>query len=65
MLVPGLSSAKRGVLVGEVKAIRGQRVIVFRWRPVAPGDGVVFAGNREEDDEQGGRVYAVTPRGRR
>src|SRR6478672_8334826 len=25
MLVPGLSSAKRGVLVGEVKSVRGQR----------------------------------------
>ena len=30
---------------------------------MAPGDGVVFAGNREEGDEQGGRVYEVTPRG--
>ena len=63
MLVPGLSSAKRGVLVGEVKAVRGRSVVVAARRPVAPGDGVVFAGNREEGDEQGGRVYAVTPRG--
>jgi putative protease len=63
MLVPGLSSAKRGVLAGEVKAIRGQRVVVSARRTVAPGDGVVFAGNREEGDEQGGRVYAVTPCG--
>ena len=63
MLVPGLSSAKRGVLVGEVKAIRGRNVVVAARRPVSPGDGVVFAGNREQGDEQGGRVYAVTPRG--
>ena len=63
MLVPGLSSAKRGVLVGEVKAVRGRSVVVAARRPVAPGDGVVFAGNREEGDEQGGRVYEVTPRG--
>ena len=63
MLVPGLSSAKRGVLVGEVKAVRGRSVVVTARRPVAPGDGVVFAGNREEGDEQGGRVYAVTQRG--
>src|SRR4029077_8130964 len=63
MLVPGLSSAKRGVLVGEVKAVRGQRVVVTVHRFVAPGDGLVFAGNREEGDEQGGRVYEVTPRG--
>lgn len=63
MLVPGLSSAKRGVLVGEVKAVRDRSVIVAASRPISPGDGVVFAGNREEGDEQGGRVYEVTPRG--
>jgi putative protease len=61
MLVPGLSSAKRGVLVGEVKAVRGQHVVVAARRAVAPGDGVVFAGDREAGDEQGGRVYEVTP----
>ena len=63
MLVPGLSSAKRGVLVGELKAVRSRSVVVASRRPVTPGDGVVFAGNREEGDEQGGRVYTVTPRG--
>jgi putative protease len=63
MLVPGLSSAKRGVLVGQVKAIRSRRVIVSPLGPMAPGDGVVFAGNREQDDEQGGRIHALTPRG--
>src|SRR4029079_9504038 len=63
MLVPGLSSAKRGVLVGEVKTVRGRSVVVAARQPVAPGDGVVFAGNREEGDEQGGRVYEVSPRG--
>jgi putative protease len=63
MLVPGRSSAKRGVLVGEVKSIRGQHVVVSARRPVAPGDGLVFAGNREAGDEQGGRVYEVKPRG--
>ncbi len=63
MLVPGLSSAKRGVLVGEVKAVRGHRVVVSARRSVAPGDGVVFAGDREEGDEQGGRVYEVRPLG--
>src|SRR4051794_33096910 len=61
MLVPGLSSAKRGVLIGEVKAIRGQHVIIAARQPVAAGDGVVFGGNREEGDEQGGRVYSIVP----
>jgi len=63
MLVPGLSSAKRGVLVGEVIGVRGKRVVVAAQRPVAPGDGVVFAGDRERGTEQGGRVYAATTRG--
>ncbi len=63
MLVPGLSSAKRGVLVGEVKTVRDRSVVVTARRPLAPGDGVVFAGNREEGAEQGGRVYVVSHRG--
>jgi putative protease len=62
MLVPGLSSAKRGVLVGEVKAVRGRSVLVSARRALAPGDGIVFAGDRESGDEQGGRVYTATPR---
>src|SRR4029077_10927296 len=56
MLVPGLSPAKRGVLAGEAQAIRGHKVVVTARRSIAPGDGVVFAGNREEGEEQGGRV---------
>ena len=36
MLVPGLSSAKRGVLVGEVKAVRGRSVVVAARRPWRP-----------------------------
>jgi putative protease len=62
MLVPGLSSAKRGVLVGEVRKVGDQSVTIAARREVAPGDGVVFAGDREAGDEQGGRVYHVTPR---
>jgi putative protease len=60
MLVPGLSSAKRGVLVGEVKTVRGRSVVIAAHRRIALGDGVVFAGDREAGDEQGGRVYSVT-----
>jgi putative protease len=64
MLVPGLSSAKRGVLLGEVRAVRGRRVLVAARGPVAPGDGIVFAGDRERGEEQGGRVYEVHECGR-
>jgi putative protease len=67
MLVPGLSSAKRGVLLGTIKEIRGRRVVVTPARSgigVAAGDGIVFAGDRERNEEQGGRVYEVIPHGR-
>ena len=63
MLVPGLSSAKRGVLLGEVRAVHGRRVLITPRGPVAPGDGIVFAGDREHGTEQGGRVYEVIERG--
>ncbi len=64
MLVPATSSAKRGVLLGKIIQIRGQRVVVEPVGEVAPGDGIVFSGDREQGTEQGGRVYEVTPRGK-
>jgi putative protease len=64
MLVPGTSSAKRGVLGGEVQAVRGDRVVIRARKALAAGDGVVFAGNREDGEEQGGRVYAARAVGR-
>ncbi|MEX0641991.1 MAG: DUF3656 domain-containing protein [Pirellulales bacterium] len=66
MLVPGESSAKRGVLLGAVKEICGRRVIIAladSAASVAPGDGIVFEGDREHGEEQGGRVYEVQRRG--
>ncbi|MFO0788644.1 MAG: DUF3656 domain-containing protein [Pirellulales bacterium] len=63
MLVPGLSSAKRGVLLGQIASVGQRSVIVKVARAVAAGDGVVFAGDREKAEEQGGRVYEVKPRG--
>ena len=59
-LVPGHASAKRGVLVGEVRAVRGCRVVVELSRPLRRGDGVVFEGDRNQGDEQGGRVWDVS-----
>jgi putative protease len=64
MLVPGLSSAKHGVLLGEVTAVRGGRVSVELAAPIAKGDGIVFEGDRERRQEQGGRVYEVFVDGR-
>jgi putative protease len=62
-LVPGLSSAKRGVLLGHVRAVKKGRVEIELSTEIKPGDGLVFAGNRAENKEQGGRVYEVFPRG--
>jgi putative protease len=59
MLVPGLSSAKRGVLLGEVTQVRGHRVQVRLACGIKPGDGVAFEGDRMKQQEQGGRVFAI------
>jgi putative protease len=59
LLVPGRSSAKRGVLLGQVIEARGGRVQVQLQTNLAPGDGVVFQGDRAGGDEQGGRVYEI------
>ena len=58
-LVPGKSSSKRGVLLGEVVSVRRGRVGVRLVGSVKRGDGVVFDCGRPVDDEQGGRVYEV------
>ncbi|WP_229360724.1 U32 family peptidase [Fuerstiella marisgermanici] len=59
MLVPATSSAKRGVLLGEVVGVSYDRVTVRLESAIAAGDGVVFEGDREQNAEQGGRVYEV------
>lgn len=59
MLVPGRSSAKRGVLLGEVLDSHGEVVRVQLRTGVALGDGVVFQGDRAEGEEQGGRIYEI------
>jgi putative protease len=64
-LVPGFTSAKRGVLLGEVVGLSGRRVTVRLQRGVKPGDGIVFAGDRDQGQEQGGRVYAIYRRNQR
>ncbi len=61
MLVPGLSSSKRGVLLGEVVSVGRRGVTVRLSAPVKPGDGVVFEGDRAAGEEQGGRVLQARP----
>ena len=65
MLVPGLSSAKKGVLAGEVLDVRGHHVAVELDCSLRAGDGIVFEGDRAQQAEQGGRVYGVWEHGTR
>ncbi len=62
MLAPGKSSAKQGVLIGQVLRVQGRRVRVRLHRRLAPGDGVVFQGDRAAGTEQGARVLTVARR---
>jgi putative protease len=66
-LVPGRFPKHRGLLVGRVAAVSGERVRVERGAThglavaseVVPGMGVGFDTGRPEAEEPGGRVYAV------
>lgn len=62
MLVPALSSAKRGVRLGEITSIGRGFVEVRLEAPVRRGDGLVFEGDRAANEEQGGRVYDIRRR---
>jgi putative protease len=63
-LVLGASSGKRGVYLGQVEKVRGERVAVRLAAPIQRGDGVVFEGDRSRSEEVGGRVYEVFREGR-
>ena len=69
VLVQGRFPKSRGVRVGTVAGRTGRGVVVelagAAAELVKPGDGVVFDEGRPEQDEQGGRVFAVHPAGRR
>ncbi len=65
MLVPAISSSKRGVFLGTVQSANRDRVAVQLACGIVAGDGLVFEGNRADNDEQGGRVYEVWQRGQK
>ncbi len=62
-LAHGRFGTKRGVFLGEVTRVTGDRVHVKLLAPLKPGDGVVFDAGRPEAGEEGGRVYQVEPHG--
>lgn len=58
-LVPGLSSAKRGVKVGTVLRKVTSGLVVQLDKNVAAGDGIVLEGDRVAGKEFGGRIFEV------
>ena len=64
MLVPGFSSSKRGVLLGEIVRVYEASVEVRLSGSIARGDGIVFEGDREANAEQGGRIFGILQRSR-
>ena len=58
-LVPGLTSAKQGVLVGRVIRKKADRVVAELMAPLSKGDGVVFQGDRAAGTEIGGRIFQI------
>ncbi len=60
-LVHARFGKKRGVFLGEVSEVRRDGVVVPLAGPLKPGDGVVFDAGKPAEDEEGGRVYEVSP----
>jgi len=63
-LVHARFGKKRGVFLGEVARVTDEKVMLKLVAPLKPGDGVVFDAGKPEEDEEGGRVYEVTTRGK-
>jgi U32 family peptidase len=50
---------KRGVFLGTVTRVERERVVLRLEAPLKAGDGIVFDAGRPEEQEEGGRVFAV------
>lgn len=64
-LVPGLSSAKRGICIGKLLEANADTLTAELNVPLAVGDGIVLQGDRFGGQEIGGRVYELMQAGRR
>jgi putative protease len=58
-LVHAQFGKKRGVYLGLVAEIRPAGVVIGLEGLLKPGDGIVFDAGRPEEQEEGGRVYAI------
>ena len=54
---------KRGVLLGRVNRVVGERIAIQLEAPLKPGDGVVFDAGKPDQKEEGGFVYTLEVRG--
>ena len=57
-LVPGVSSAKRGIELGTVVDVKRNRIKLHLDAPVALGDGLAISGI-DLENTQGGRIYSL------
>ncbi|HIK46397.1 MAG TPA: U32 family peptidase [Leptolyngbyaceae cyanobacterium M65_K2018_010] len=62
-LVHGRFGKKRGVYLGTVTRVTAEGVWLSPQAPVKAGDGVVFDQGQPADQEEGGRIYQVLPKG--
>jgi putative protease len=62
-LVHARFGKKRGVFLGEVSRVQGEKVFLKLQGPLKAGDGVVFDAGHPEQPEEGGRIYGVKPSG--
>jgi len=58
-LVHARFGKKRGVYLGDVQRLDGERVFINLEAPLKAGDGIVFDAGRPDEKEEGGRVYRV------
>ena len=61
-LVHARFGKKRGVLLGEVRRVHGEQVVLELQAPLRAGDGVVFDAGHPDQPEEGGRVHGVEVR---
>ena len=58
-LVHARFGKKRGVYIGDVLRVQGERVVVRLEGPLKAGDGIVFDAGRPAQEEEGGRVFEI------
>jgi putative protease len=58
-LVHARFGKKRGVFLGEIIRVQGEKVTLHLQAPLKLGDGVVFDAGRPDEKEEGGRIYGI------